>query len=120
LIIEAISFVAFDRPFSEFPHFIGHNGESTSLFACACCFDSGVQCKKIGLVRDIVDHTDDLADLVARFTECLHGVGGFVHDLGDLFHSIDRLTDDISTFHGCILLLSLLWLRYHRRCVNSP
>jgi hypothetical protein len=48
----------------QLPHFVGHHRESAPLFPGARGFDGSVQGQQIGLVGDVVDDADDLANLV--------------------------------------------------------
>ena len=38
------------------------DGKAPAGFACARCLDGGIQCKKVGLARDISDQRGDLSD----------------------------------------------------------
>jgi hypothetical protein len=48
----------------ELAHFFGHDGETQAVLAGACGLDGGVERQQIGLLGEIVDHFDDLADVV--------------------------------------------------------
>src|SRR3990172_726362 len=50
-------------PLGEFPHLVGHNGETFALLTGARGLDCRIESKKVGLRRDLVDHLDDGADL---------------------------------------------------------
>ena len=61
-------------------HFGGDHRKALAGFAGARRFDGGVEGQKIGLVGDLVDQRDDLADLLRGVEQALHhvvGLGGF-------------------------------------------
>ncbi len=55
--------------FRQFTDFVGDNGEAQAVFAGAGCFDGRVERKQVGLFREVVDHFDDLADVVGAMAE---------------------------------------------------
>src|SRR3954452_11748762 len=54
---------------SKLADFVGNDGESQAVFACACRFNGSVECKKVGLLSQIVDDLDDLANVVSTLAE---------------------------------------------------
>src|SRR5690606_37453556 len=57
----------------EHPDFGRDNGKTSSLLACPCSFDSGVQGEDVGLKSDAVNHADDVDDLARRGIDGAHG-----------------------------------------------
>jgi len=63
----------FGRPLGligKLANFDGDNGESFSLFPCACSFHCGVQCQHIrtaGHIRDEIGNGSDLRGMFAEF-----------------------------------------------------
>ena len=55
--------------FGELADFFGDDREAEAVFAGASGFDGGVESEKIGLLGEIVDHFDDLADIVGALAE---------------------------------------------------
>ena len=77
----------------EFSHFLGNDGESEAMLAGARGFDRGVERKQVGLLGEIVNHFDDLADVVGAaaenvddFSRSLDGVAGAIESFGGLVH----------------------------------
>ena len=64
------------------------------MFAGACGLDGGVEREEVGLIGDVVDDQDDLADLVALLAEFADHGGGACDLSGDLFDLVDGLLDD--------------------------
>ena len=54
----------------------GHYGEATAMLTGAGSFDRRIQRQQVGLERDLVDDTDDVADLRARGIDLGHGGNG--------------------------------------------
>src|SRR5450432_1970928 len=50
--------------FGELTNFIGDDCEAASLFTRACRFNRGVQRQQVGLIGDVVDHADNVPDLI--------------------------------------------------------
>ena len=79
--------------FRELADFLGDDGESKAVFAGARRFDRGVERQQVGLLGEIVDHFDDLADVVGALSEnvddfgrSLNRMAGAVETLGGLVH----------------------------------
>ncbi len=66
-----------------------HHGKAPSMFAGPRRFHRRVQRQKIRLERNLVDHGDDVGDLLAALVDFAHGRHGLVNHLGPL---IGRLT----------------------------
>ncbi|MNM00890.1 hypothetical protein D3C81_108090 [compost metagenome] len=67
------------RALRQVAHFAGHDGEATSLFACACRFHGRVQGQDIRLEGDAIDDGDDVADLFRRGIDGAHGLDHLAH-----------------------------------------
>lgn len=52
----------FLRRFSQRTHFVGHDRESASVIARACCLDRGIKREEIGLVGNVADRFRNIAD----------------------------------------------------------
>ena len=48
--------------------------------ACARRFNAGVESQQVRLERDLVDHTDDVGDLLGRLLDLAHGMDRGFHD----------------------------------------
>ncbi len=54
-------------------HLAGHHGKAAAGFAGTRGFHGRVQRQDVGLERDAVDHTDDVADLAGAVVDLVHG-----------------------------------------------
>ena len=79
--------------FREFAHFLGNHGKAEAMLAGARRFDRRVEREQVGLFGEVVDHLDDLADVVGaaaehvdNFSRRLNGVAGAVESLGGFVH----------------------------------
>src|SRR5690606_14179851 len=75
--------------FREALYFVRYHGEAAARVAGHGRLDRGVQCKDVGLVGDVVDQADDVADLLGRFTEALDPLRGVLDLLTDVVHAGD-------------------------------
>jgi hypothetical protein len=66
------------------PDLGGDHGKSATCIACARRFHAGVQGQKVGLKRDVVDHTDDARDLFGALLDPLHRFNGLPDDFAPL------------------------------------
>ncbi len=57
------------RFFGQFADFVGDDRETEAVFAGASGLDGGVQGEQVGLFGEIVDHFDDLADVVGAMAQ---------------------------------------------------
>ena len=57
------------RFFRQLSDFVGNDGESQSVFSGARRFNRGIQRQQVGLLGEIVDDLDDLADVVGPLPE---------------------------------------------------
>src|SRR5699024_9231440 len=71
----------------EFSHFIGDHSKPAAMLAGAGRFDGGVERQKIGLIGDVVDDFDDLADLFTAIAQFLDTGGRGADGLVDRFHT---------------------------------
>ncbi|MNX97712.1 hypothetical protein D3C86_1300880 [compost metagenome] len=58
--------------------------------------DGGVEGQEVGLLGDVVDHLDDVADLGRALAEALDDPHHLVHDLVDPLHALDGLGDGLA------------------------
>ncbi|MCS4050578.1 hypothetical protein GGP87_002389 [Salinibacter ruber] len=85
----------------KLPHLLGHHGEPLArLGAGAVPAGSGrlnrrVQRQQIGLVRNLVDGLNNLADFFTGGLEAVNGVGGALHFPGNVLHLAGRLRDHL-------------------------
>ena len=63
----------------EFADFLRHDRKTLAGFACAGCFDAGVEGEEVGLEGDLIDDVDDRSDLARGRGDSLHGG----HGVGD-------------------------------------
>ena len=68
--------------FGQLAHLVGHDGKAAALLTGTGRLDGGVERQQVRLVGYFVDDRDDLADLIARRTEPLNGLGGGTDDGG--------------------------------------
>jgi hypothetical protein len=71
------------RALSQFAHFLGDDREAAAGFTGTCRFDTGIERQKVGLEGDLVNHTDDVGNLIGAFLDPAHGIFGTAHHLGD-------------------------------------
>ena len=79
-------------------YFAGHDGESTSGFAGARRLDRGIERQQIGLLGNVGDELDHVADARSGFVQLLDGKVGrfdFVHRLGGDGVGLRDLTVDL-------------------------
>ena len=62
-ILLEMSSVARGRLLGQLLDLVGHDGEALAGLAGACRLDRGVEREQVGLLGDVGDHLDDLADL---------------------------------------------------------
>ena len=72
------------RALGERAHFGGDDREAAAGVAGARRLDAGVERQQIGLEGDLVDHADDLADLLRGFGDRVHRLDRLAHDDGAL------------------------------------
>ncbi len=72
------------RALREFPHLLGDNGETLARFPCTGRLDAGIQREKVCLESDLVDHADDIGNLLRAFLDLAHGLFRMGNDLGGL------------------------------------
>ncbi len=77
--------------FRQLAHFVGDHGESQTVFPGAGRFDGGIQGQQVGLLRQIVDDFDDLADVVGPLSEHVDDFAGRTDRGVDLVQSVRRL-----------------------------
>jgi hypothetical protein len=81
----------FARPFGQALHFLGNDREAAPRFARRSGLDGGIEGEDVGLLGDVRDQLDDLADFLGRFTQPLDPLRGFLDLLTDLVHALDRV-----------------------------
>mgnify|MGYP007116957262 CR=1 FL=1 len=85
------------RALGQLAHLLGHDREALSGLAAATvaagpgCLDGGVQREQVRLVGNLVDRSDDLADLLARLAELTHRLRGVFDHRPNLAHLLDGL-----------------------------
>src|SRR5262249_38302368 len=76
------------RALRQAPDLRGHHGETAAGLAGARRLDRRVERQEVGLPRDLVDDTDDVADFARRFIDARHRAHGLRHHraaaVGDL------------------------------------
>jgi hypothetical protein len=60
--------------FGQLAHLIGDDGETAALFSGPRGFDRRVERQQIGLIGDFADQTDDAADPLGPFAQCIDAV----------------------------------------------
>ncbi len=84
------------RALRQRAHFRGDDREASAGVARARRLDPGVQREQIGLERDLVDHADDLADLLRRFRDGVHRLDRLAHHDGALLGVLVGGGDDLA------------------------
>ena len=94
------------RALRQRPHLRGDDGEAAAGVARARRLDAGVQRQQVRLESDLVDHADDLADLLRGFLDAAHRVDGLARDLAALFRiglgGRDELARMARAFRGLV------------------
>src|SRR5579884_989945 len=85
------------RALCELAHFIGDDSESASLLTRPRGFDRSVESEKIGLVGDVVDDTDDFANLLRALAQLFDLLRGVAHRVSDRAHAGESFFNDLST-----------------------
>ncbi|MNI31847.1 hypothetical protein D3C73_857410 [compost metagenome] len=75
----------------QFAHFLCDNGKALARFTGTRGLDAGVECQKIGLEGNVIDHADDVGNLAGRFL--------------DPFHGVDRVGNDDAGLAGAFICL---------------
>src|SRR5450631_254969 len=95
------------RFLGQFAHFVGDDGESQSVFSGAGSFNGGVQGQQVGLLGEIVDDFDDLANVVGAlsqgsndFARRVDGGVDAVQSVGGLLHGADAVVDFLARTVG--------------------
>ncbi len=61
-------------PLGELANFLRHHGKALARLARAGSFHAGIECQKVGLERDFVNHANDLPNLIGRCFDAAHGI----------------------------------------------
>ncbi len=88
------------RALRQFAHFLGDDRKAAAGVARTGSFDTGVEGEKVRLEGDLIDHGDDLADLVGRVLDPAHGVDGAADNAARLRSTLARLVDHVAGFVG--------------------
>ncbi len=70
--------------------FRGDDGEPASCVAGACRFYARIEREQVGLEGDLVDHADDLCDLLRGFLDSRHRLRGLPYDVFRLLRATLR------------------------------
>src|SRR2546426_1134120 len=81
------------RALRELAHLVGDDGEAAAGLSRAGGFDGGVEREQVGLIGDLLDHLQDLADLLRAAAQAGDDPGRVLHGLGDRAHAGDRASD---------------------------
>ena len=102
--------------FRQFADFIGNNRKSSSGITCTSRFNGRVQCKKVGLVRNVGNDVHDLSDTFGLLTEfiqtVLHALGFFLYAVDgtdDLLHNPPAFNGRIPGLVGIFAALDAFW-----------
>jgi hypothetical protein len=66
----------------------------------ASCFDGGVEREQVGLLSDVVDDLDDIADLSRILSELFDLFGRGLDGGFDHVHCLDRFPDGVRAYLG--------------------
>ena len=79
--------------FAASPDFVRNNCEALARITCSCSLNSRVECKNVGLERNIVDEFRDRLDLLGSFSYVLDSAAEVLHVLiayADIIHGLFR------------------------------
>ena len=91
------------RSISRAADFGGDDGEPTTVFAGTGGFDCGVEGEQAGLVGDIVDELNNLADGLTGFAEPQNLIGGCLAGVDETLDGVDGAMDRFSADMGVLL-----------------
>ena len=74
--------------------------KAAPVLAGARCLDGGVERQQVGVVRDLLDDADDLADALRVAAQLFRPGGGFAHRRPDALHGLDRGPDRLAALLG--------------------
>jgi hypothetical protein len=78
------------RALRELLHLVGDDREPAASLARTRRLDGRVQSENVGLLRDLLDQLDDVADFLRAFAEALDALGGVLNGLAYRVHAVDR------------------------------
>jgi hypothetical protein len=84
--------------FRQALHFIGHHGEAAARLAGHRCLNGGIERENVGLLGDVVDELDDVADFLRALAQALDALGGLLNGFANGVHAVDGSTHGIATF----------------------
>ncbi len=67
------------------------------MFTSPSRFDGSIQCQKVGLVSNVINHRDDLTDLFAAFTQLFNRSSSVCDSLFNGLHFRDGVIDNHAT-----------------------
>ena len=88
------------RAVGELAHFVGDDGKASAVFACAGGFNRSVEGEQVGLIGDVVDDLDHLADGFAALAQRVDALGAAVDGFFDGVHAVDCACDGFAAFGG--------------------
>ncbi|MNL59724.1 hypothetical protein D3C87_1834750 [compost metagenome] len=81
-------------------HFVGHHGKPASGVTGQGCLDRRIQGEDIGLVGNVIDQADYIADFLGRLTQSLDALGGVLNLLANIVHAADRVVHHLVALVG--------------------
>src|SRR6185369_9016782 len=88
--------------FGQLANFVGNYSETTARFSGASGFDGGVQSKQVGLLGNVVNDVDDLANFQRTVAERFDLLGGRLHRGADSLHTFQRISHGAVALFGCV------------------
>src|SRR5207248_7869903 len=76
---------------SQLAHFVGNHGESKAMLARSRSFDGRIQSQQVRLFGQIVDHLDDLANIVGALAENIDDFPGGANGGVDTVEAVSSL-----------------------------
>ncbi|MNX90136.1 hypothetical protein D3C86_1221730 [compost metagenome] len=84
-----------DGALGELADLVGDHREAPAVVTGAGRLDGGVEGEQVGLLGDVVDHLDDVADLAGLDAQFPDRTGRVLHDPADALDALGVLTDDL-------------------------
>ena len=86
------------RALRQFANLLRDNGKALARLTRTGSFNARIQRQKVGLERDLVDHADDVGNLIGGCRDLLHCSDGLLHHLSGFFSADFCTADEVTRF----------------------
>src|SRR6202008_758124 len=90
------------RTFRQPLYFVGNHSETAPGVTGHRGLNRRVEGEDVGLVGNVVDQADDVADFLGRLTQTLDAFGGVLNLLADVVHAVDGVVHNLVALIGAL------------------